>query len=137
MSRQVCGNCLCPYGDDGQCACVEDQAMTKEAGMIYLPNRWSGDTHNDKDTGCVDVEATEQLIAKQAAEIERLKSTPPAQREDLHCVIADLTRQCQESDALLRQASELLHRQWSCSAVWSMEEAQDLDAAIKQHLGEV
>lgn len=111
--------------------------MTTEAGIVYLPNRWSGDTHSDKDTGCVDVEATEQLIAKQAAEIERLKSTPPAQREDLHCVIADLTRQCQESDALLRQASELLHRQWSCSAVWSMEEAQDLDAAIKTHLGEV
>ena len=53
---------------------------------------------------------------QQAAEIERLKA---------------------EVEALLRQASELLHRQWTCSAVWSMEEAQDLDAAIKTHLGEV
>lgn len=52
----------------------------------------------------------ESEVARQAAEIERLKSTPPDQREDLRCVIADLTRQCQESDALLRQASELLHR---------------------------
>lgn len=47
--------------------------MTTEAGIVYLPNRWSGDTHSDKDTGCVDVEATERLIAKQAAEIERLR----------------------------------------------------------------
>ena len=46
--------------------------MTTEAGIIYLPSRWSGDTHSDKDTGCVDVEATEQLIVKQAAELKRL-----------------------------------------------------------------
>lgn len=42
-------------------------------GIIYLPNRWSGDTHSDKDTGCVDVDATEALIESQAAEIERLQ----------------------------------------------------------------
>lgn len=117
--------------------------MTTEAGIVYLPNRWSGDTHSDKDTGCVDVEATEQLIAKQAAEIERLKSTPPDRREDLRCVIADLMRQCQESDALLRQALEALEKTRAFHQQdWSSEEitpklTRDTIAAIKQHLGEV
>ena len=93
---------------------------------------------SDRDSLYKDWEDTfgQRSFGEVAAEIERLKATPPDKREDLRCVIADLTRQCQESDALLRQASELLHRQWSCSAVWSLEEAQDLDAAIKQHLGE-
>ena len=79
------------------------------------------------------------LIAQQAAEIERLKaeafdSTSMYNRcvDDVHAARAEIER----LDALLRQASELLHRQWSCSAVWSLEDAQDLDAAIKQHLGE-
>lgn len=53
------------------------------------------------------------------------------------CNVCELEAEIERKDALLRQASELLHRQWSCSAVWSLEEAQDLDAAIKQHLGEV
>ena len=81
-------------------------------------------------------------IESQAAEIERLKSTPPDQREDLRCVIADLMRQCQESDALLRQALEALEKTRAFHQQdWSSEEitpklTRDTIAAIKQHLGE-
>lgn len=74
-------------------------------------------------------------IESQAAEIERLKSTPPAQREDLHCVIADLMRQCQESDALLRQALVLL-RGPAPNGYGVGSEQEAVIAAIKTHLGE-
>ena len=48
------------------------------------------------------VAGTEQLAAATAerdrlrAEVERLRSTPPDQREDLHCVVSDLTRECDQ-----------------------------------------
>ena len=76
----------------------------------------------------------ESEVARQAAEIERLKSTPPAKREDLHCVIADLMRQCQESDTLLRQALEAM--QWEVGGEPLPTLMMDSIAAIKQHLGE-
>ena len=85
----------------------------------------------------------EAEVERQAMEIERLKSTPPDQREDLRCVIADLMRQCQESDALLRQALEALEKTRAFHQQdWSSEEitpklTRDTIAAIKQHLGEV
>lgn len=97
----------------------------------------------DSDGHCIEAS---KLIRSQAAEIERLKSTPPAQREDLHCVIADLTRQCQESDALLRQAVEALESidvgyRSSTGGVHEVSfNETDCNAAItaiKQHLGEV
>ena len=37
---------------------------------------------------------------------------------------------------LLKQALELLDKQWKCSEPWSLEECQDLSINIKQHLGE-
>lgn len=40
-----------------------------------------------------DLEAT---IAEKDAEIERLKSTPPYQRQDLHCVVSDISAECRE-----------------------------------------
>lgn len=43
----------------------------------------------------------------------------------------------ERANALLRKASELFARQHTLSGVWAMSEAKDLDAAIKQHLGEV
>lgn len=145
MSRQVCGNCLCPYGDDGKCACVEDQATIKEAGIIYLPSRWSGDTHSDKDTGCVDVEATEQLIAKQAAEIEHLKfalNQESLARENVSQMRAEFASKLDKSEALLRQALEALEKTRAFHQQnWSSEEitpklTRDTITAIKQHLGE-
>ena len=78
----------------------------------------------------------EAEVERQAAEIERLKSTPPDQREDLRCVIADLMRQCQESDALLRQALVLL-RGPAPNGYGVGSEQEAVIAAIKQHLGEV
>ena len=76
-----------------------------------------------------------KLLRSQAAEIERLKSTPPDQREDLRCVIADLMRQCQESDALLRQALDAM--QWEVGGEPLPTLMMESIAAIKQHLGEV
>ena len=74
------------------------------------------------------------------AEIERLKATPPDQREDLRCVIADLTRQCQESDALLRQALEVMQEsmidEGDTYDAWKIKWDASTEA-IKQHLGEV
>jgi excisionase family DNA binding protein len=35
-------------------------------------------------------------IRQLRAEVERLKSTPPDQREDLHCAVSDLTRECNQ-----------------------------------------
>ena len=102
--------------------------------------------------------ALEAEVAQQAAEIERLttclkKANAQAEHfeREWHLRGDEIERLKAEAelfakytgltlaakDTLLRQASELLHRQWTCSAVWSMEEAQDLDAAIKTHLGEV
>lgn len=40
--------------------------------------------------------SAEQVLAT-AAEIESLKTVPPEKRQDLYCVIADITRQCQEA----------------------------------------
>jgi hypothetical protein len=34
MSRSVCGICMCPYGDAGDCACKpKGEAMTKEEAL--------------------------------------------------------------------------------------------------------
>lgn len=79
----------------------------------------------------------EDEVARQAAEIERLKSTPPDQREDLRCVIADLMHQYQESDALLRQALEALAKYTTPGVLGGRVPIDaELVAAIKQHLGE-
>lgn len=75
------------------------------------------------------------VLRLKAAETERLKSTPPAYREELHCVIADLTRQCQESDALLRQALEAM--QWEAGGEPLHTLIVESITAIKQHLREV
>ena len=80
----------------------------------------------------------ESEVARQAAEIERLKATPPDKREDLRCVIADLTRQCQESDALLSQALEALAKYTTLGVLGGRVPIDaELVAAIKQHLGDV
>lgn len=74
------------------------------------------------------------------AEIERLEAERERNLDSIQIgnnVINRKNSELDKANALLRQASELLYRQWSCSAVWSLEEAQDLDAAIKQHLGDV
>lgn len=34
MSRQVCGNSLCPIGDDGQCACVDEPETSTEVKWL-------------------------------------------------------------------------------------------------------
>ena len=111
--------------------------MTTEAGIIYLPNRWSGDTHSDKDTGCVDVEATEQLIAKQAAEIERLTACLKRANDNhehferewyLRGEVLD------KSEALLLQALVLL-RGPAPNGYGVGSEQEAVIAAIKTHLG--
>ena len=89
----------------------------------------------DWDTARWLMDEAAKRIESQAAEIERLKSTPPDQREDLRCVIADLMRQCQESDALLRQALVLL-RGPAPNGYGVGSEQEAVIAAIKQHLGE-
>ena len=79
-------------------------------------------------------------VCELEAEIERLQLAVALKNgviKKLQDEANDARLEIERKDALLCQASELLHRQWSCSAVWSLEEAQDLDAAIKQHLGEV
>lgn len=106
--------------------------MTTEAGIIYLPNRWSGDTHSDKATGCVDVDATEQLIAKQAAEIERLKSACAKEFDS----VQELDCKLGIADALLRQALVLL-RGPAPNGYGVGSEQEAVIAAIKTHLGEV
>lgn len=81
----------------------------------------------------------ESEVARQAAEIERLK----AELGDLPEAQAMLLRDCKVKDALLRQALEALEKTRAFHQQdWSSEEitpklTRDTIAAIKQHLGEV
>ena len=105
----------------------------------------------------------EAEVAQQAAEIERLhdydtklSAVMPADFKDWHEgskrewpeLAAESIKmwrdraneaytEVERANALLRQASELFARQHTLSGVWAMSEAKDLDAAIKQHLGDV
>ena len=42
--------------------------------------------------------------------------------------------ECDRKDALLKQALELLDRQWKCDSPWSLEDCQDIATAIKEEL---
>jgi len=62
-----------------QSSAVVKQSLTTERaeliaklreGYVYLPKRWSGDTHSESNTGDVDVVATEALMAKAADMLE-------------------------------------------------------------------
>lgn len=36
MSRSVCGVCFCPFGDEGECACEEEEQAMTDRDSIYL-----------------------------------------------------------------------------------------------------
>lgn len=58
-----------------------------------------------------EIEQLRKTVAEQAAEIERLNTTPPSLREDLRCVISDLCRQVRDEQhnvKVLTDALELM-----------------------------
>lgn len=50
------------------------------------------------------LQARNQELALANAEIERLKTSPPEKRQDLHCVISDLCQQVRDRDEQLAEA---------------------------------
>jgi len=76
-------------------------------------------------------------IDRLRAENERLKATPPEQRQDLHCVVSDLMRQHKEELAALIAEHERLkadaarYRWMRASKLWDALDDVAIDIAIE------
>ena len=70
---------------------MDDLIERLQAGCVYRPKRWSGDTHDDLG-GPIDEAATESLLAEAAAALSQQRAVPEVTDEMVEIVGKQLWR---------------------------------------------
>lgn len=102
MSREVCGICFCPYGDEGDCAC--QQAPATELREQQEP--WVGLTDDERNMSEELKEAVKEFFNKYLNRVEESDSGYPFHPVTVSCCRALMLQPLGQLLEKMRELSE-------------------------------
>jgi hypothetical protein len=88
VTRDVCGLCWCPYGDDGECGCTPPAPSAEPVAWMYQHKETARTTLRTAD----DRMADGHVRKGSWAEMPLYLASPPAHREAMRLALEALSR---------------------------------------------
>jgi hypothetical protein len=128
MSRPVCGNCLCTYGDDGSCGCIDNKCS--DCGEVN-----PAEIHTcspQKHVACIPIEQWEMFIDDLNDYLDGNQKMPFSLfRESLFSMVESSYTTPQTKPLSDEEISKLAHKSFGTEPIGAFHFAREIEAKVR------